>query len=92
MKAKCINFNGKTKSTNYGLYINDTNKIRLDFDFDYKVYISLNDKLACFCDYDNFLNNISDFIYNAIQKDIFNFNFSDVEFTQHFKNVSLKWL
>lgn len=91
MKAKCINFNGKTKKANYGLYINDINKIKLDFDFD-NVYISLNNKLACACDYDNFLNNISDFIYNAIQKDIFIFNLCDVEFMQHFKNVSLKWL
>lgn len=93
MKAKCINFKKgqKTKEPKYFIYMDGLNKISLDIDDDF-VYLALNDKQAAKIDYNNFMNNISDFIYEAIQKDIFEFNFTDIDFYKHFKNVNINWL
>ena len=94
MKAKCINFKKgqKTKEPKYFLYMDGLNKINLDIEDDYIVELILNNKLAAKISYDNFMDNVSDFIYDAIQNDIFEFNFTDIEFYKHFKNVNIEWL
>lgn len=93
MKARCINFKKgqKTKETKYFIKMDGLNKIGLYIDDDF-IYLDLNDKQAAKIDYDDFMNNISNFIYEAIQKDIFEFYFTDIEFYRHFQNVNINWL
>lgn len=67
------------------------NKISLYIDDDF-IYLALNDKQAAKIDYDDFMNNISDFIYDAMQKDISEFYFIDVDFYRHFKDININWL
>lgn len=92
MKARRINFDGRTKTKSYGLNLDGPNKIGLDFD-NTNVYISLNGHHACICDYDIFLDKISDYIYNSINNDIYEFSLSSGEFGLNFKDVwkFLKW-
>ena len=92
--ARCINFKkgDKTKKLNYGIYINDFNNIKLDFDdFENKTYILMNGNYAGFIDYDNFINNIDDYIYNLFLNDIFEYKLSSEQFFKYFKNVKINW-
>ena len=92
MKAKCINFKkGQKKDPKYFIKMDGLNKIGLDIDDDF-IYLDLNNKQAAKLDYDDFMNNISNFIYEAIQKDVFEFYFTDVEFYRHFQDVNINWL
>ena len=76
----------KKKAKKNEIYLNGTNNIKLDFDEDNaKVYISIDNEDVYTVDIDRFMNNVSDFIYDSINNDIFEFN---VNWDEHFGKLN----
>ena len=76
----------KKKDKKNEVYLNGTNHIKLEFDENNaKVYISIDDTEEYSVDIDRFMNNVSDFIYDSINNDVFEF---DVNWFEHFGKLN----